>query len=194
MGNRISTMTALSELSSEAWMEVIIRSGTGFVNRRVDIETLRRAIGTLSGTESAYEIAVRYGFKGTEKEWIDTLKGKSTYELAVKYGYEGTELEWITALTRLTHLNPEDNGKYLTNDGDKIRWVLLTPRSVGLDQVDNTADLDKPISHAVQEALDTKLSAADIQPVVHDGVNTVFDRYQITDVEGSLVFDQGKFN
>lgn len=56
--------------------------------------------------KSAYEIAVANGFKGTEKEWLDSLKGangsssdgKSAYEIAVENGFKGTEEEWLASL------------------------------------------------------------------------------------------------
>jgi len=38
--------------------------------------------------------------------------------------------------------------------GEGVEWGTLDKNSLGLDQVDNTADLDKPISNAVQAALD----------------------------------------
>ena len=50
---------------------------------------------------SAYEVAVRNGYEGTEQEWLDSLvgpigpEGKSAYEVAVENGYEGTEAEWV---------------------------------------------------------------------------------------------------
>ncbi len=53
---------------------------------------------------TAYESAVKAGFKGTEAEWIESLKGEpgesgsSAYEVAVQNGYEGTEAEWIESL------------------------------------------------------------------------------------------------
>ena len=52
---------------------------------------------------SAYEIAVKNGFKGTEAEWLKSLSGdgkdgKSAYEVAVKNGFEGTEAEWLKSL------------------------------------------------------------------------------------------------
>ena len=40
---------------------------------------------------SAYEIAVKNGFTGTEIEWLNSLKPKSNYEIAVENGFEGTE-------------------------------------------------------------------------------------------------------
>lgn len=57
--------------------------------------------------KSAYQIALDNGFKGTEAEWLESLKGEdgasvyrgySSYELAVQNGYEGTLLEWLESL------------------------------------------------------------------------------------------------
>ena len=62
---------------------------------------------------SAYAIAVKHGYTGTEEEWLEYLKGEpgdtgpkgdtgltgdSAYELAVKHGYTGTEAEWTQAV------------------------------------------------------------------------------------------------
>ena len=41
----------------------------------------------------------------------------------------------------------------------------ITKKSVGLDKVDNTSDLDKPISKATQKALDKKADKEDIEEV-----------------------------
>jgi len=43
--------------------------------------------------------------------------------------------------------------------GDKT-WQVLNKQVVGLDQVDNTADHDKPVSAAAQSALDAKVSTS----------------------------------
>lgn len=52
--------------------------------------------------KSAYEIAVEYGFNGSEAEWLDSLKygkdGESAYQIAVEYGFQGTEKEWLASL------------------------------------------------------------------------------------------------
>lgn len=56
---------------------------------------------------SAYEIAVKNGFKGSESQWTGDLQGqngtdgkngKSAYELAVESGYKGTIDEWAQSL------------------------------------------------------------------------------------------------
>ena len=53
---------------------------------------------------SAYEIAVKNGFVGTEQEWLDSLQGysgtdgKSAYEVAVDGGFVGDEAAWLESL------------------------------------------------------------------------------------------------
>lgn len=60
--------------------------------------------------ESAYEIAVKNGFEGTEEEWLESLKGepgapgpagrdgKSAYAIALQEGFDGSEAEWLESL------------------------------------------------------------------------------------------------
>lgn len=68
---------------------------------------------------SAYEIAVKNGFSGTEDEWLASLKGErgedgiqgtdgekgdtgdSAYQIAVNNGFAGTEAEWLSSLNGL---------------------------------------------------------------------------------------------
>lgn len=47
---------------------------------------------------SAYEEAVRLGYKGTELEWLKTLEGDNAYQIAKQHGYEGTEYDWLQSL------------------------------------------------------------------------------------------------
>ena len=53
-------------------------------------------------------------------------------------------------------------GDNISIDGNKISVTGLTKASVGLDQVDNTSDANKPISTATQEALDAKQDIANL--------------------------------
>lgn len=51
--------------------------------------------------ESAYKISVANGYAGTEKQWLDSLKGKdgkSAYQLAVDAGFQGDEAAWLASL------------------------------------------------------------------------------------------------
>lgn len=67
--------------------------------------------------ESAFELARKNGYRGTEADWITSLKGRdgspgahgtdglSTFELARRHGYPGTEREWILRGGRLRPTN-----------------------------------------------------------------------------------------
>lgn len=57
--------------------------------------------------KSAYDIAVKNGFEGTEAEWLESLKGengtigedgKSAYDLAIDAGFTGSESDWLESL------------------------------------------------------------------------------------------------
>lgn len=75
--------------------------------------------GTGVDGKSAYQIAIKHGFVGTEQEWLASLvgpkgdhgeqgpigpqgqpglDGKSAYQLAVDNGYSGTITEWLANL------------------------------------------------------------------------------------------------
>lgn len=50
---------------------------------------------------SAYQLAVRNGYTGTEAQWLASItgvEGKSAYEVAKQEGYTGTKAEWLTSL------------------------------------------------------------------------------------------------
>lgn len=68
------------------------------VNKKMTIEDLRINLSKGPRGESAYEVAVRHGYVGTEEQWLASLEGKSAYQIAVELGYVGTEAEWIASL------------------------------------------------------------------------------------------------
>ena len=55
--------------------------------------------------DSAYGLAKKYGYTGTENDWLDSLRGekgdsgKSAYDLVVELGYKGTLSDWLASLT-----------------------------------------------------------------------------------------------
>ena len=55
-----------------------------------------------------------------------------------------------------------DGGGAVTSVNSKTGDVVLVKADLGLDQVDNTSDADKPISSATQTALDGKVDDADL--------------------------------
>lgn len=66
-----------------------------------------------------------------------------------------------------------DGTRYLTNNGT---YVPLDKNSVGLGNVDNTADLDKPISTATQNALDGKVDKSEGKSLVADTLITKLEQ------------------
>ena len=54
---------------------------------------------------SAYGLARKHGFLGSEEEWLKSLagpkgdEGDSAYEVAVRNGFQGTEEEWLMAIS-----------------------------------------------------------------------------------------------
>ena len=60
---------------------------------------LKSLVGPKGETgKSAYKSAVEGGFSGTEKEWINSLKGQDAYQLAVASGYQGDLKSWLASL------------------------------------------------------------------------------------------------
>ena len=83
------------------------------------------------------------------------LNGKQAYALAKKYTND-TVID--LGLTKVE--NSTSNGNIKIDGVETTVYTLptLTKSSVGLENVDNTSDLDKPISTATQTALDIKAS------------------------------------
>lgn len=74
---------------------------------------------------------------------------------------EKSKLEGIEAGAQVNKVN---------SVAGKIGDVVLNKTDVGLSNVDNTADLDKPISTATQAALDTKADIDDLSNVLSEEV------------------------
>lgn len=122
--------------------------------------------------KSAYKEALDNGYVGTIEQWIDSLHGNSAYEIALDHGFVGTEQEWLNSLNWFyENVNVNTSGGFLTNDGIEPFWETLTKHTVGLSNVDNTSDLNKPISIATQSALDTKVNSADLYTLTEQNVN-----------------------
>lgn len=61
---------------------------------------------------SAYGLAVKRGFKGTEEEWLASLRGsdgKSAYESAQDGGYTGTEEQFNRDLSEVSQKEASGN-------------------------------------------------------------------------------------
>ena len=116
--------------------------------------------------ESAYEIAVRNGFPGTEQEWLDSLQGekgdkgvdgengdnggegangapgeagKSAYELAKEHGLvdDGvTEAQWIASLQGTDGKDGTINFEQLTYGVNAEGYLTINGYSTGVKYAD----------------------------------------------------------
>ena len=75
---------------------------------------------------SAYEIAVKHGYTGTEDEWAKSLIGKDgadAYEVAKKAGYAGSREEWLKTLIGATGLSAYELAKSEGYEGSLSEWI-----------------------------------------------------------------------
>lgn len=109
--------------------------------------------------KSAYLTAIDNGFVGSEEQWLASLVGPQG-----ETGPAGTT-SWAGIIDKPTTLA----GYGITDAADaspvqsvagKTGDVTLAKADVGLGNVDNTSDLDKPISTATQTALNAKADAS----------------------------------
>lgn len=98
------------------------------------------------------------------------------------------------AITKIKDLQNTLRNKVNTADvisikqgGTEASTVEQAKINLGLDQVDNTADIDKPVSTAMQNALDLKAGL----DVVNDLSNTVNDKADVGDLNNYLPLTGG---
>jgi hypothetical protein len=123
MAGKISQMQPAEKLTLDALFEVVVQVAGTFKNRQVSLQTIKRDLELSTG--SAYEIAVKHGFEGTEEEWLATLVGKSAYDIAVDQGFPGTQTDWISALGALYSVTPDVKGHVLVAGDTVGEWTPL---------------------------------------------------------------------
>lgn len=74
-----------------------------FINQVAD--AVAKKLGTGA---SAYDIAVKNGFRGSEQAWLNSLVGESAYEIAVEHGFNGSEAAWLESLKGADGQNGRD--------------------------------------------------------------------------------------
>lgn len=104
--------------------------------------------------------------------------GISAYQVAVAGGFVGTEAQWLASLVGPQGIQgPQgDTGPAGTTDYNlllNLPFIPSTKADIGLANVDNTSDADKPISTATQTALNGKIDLAAL-PFKIDAANTTF--------------------
>ena len=146
---------------------------------------------------SAYQTAVANGYVGTEGEWLASLKGDKGDDAVTDAELSRTSANAVRNSTVTAKINSMDEvaaakvdkeaGKGLSandfSDAEKAKLDdhvadvgnphAVTKSQVGLGNVDDTSDVDKPISLAMQAALDV-INA--VIPATASAVNQLTDR------------------
>jgi hypothetical protein len=69
-----------------------------------------------------HQIAKQYGFTGSAKEWLESIRGSdgfTAYQIAKQYGFEGEESEWVESLKGQDGLDAYQVWLSLGNVGEK---------------------------------------------------------------------------
>ena len=128
-------------------------------------------IGSLAGSKITGTIVATNGVVTTatyaDPSWITSLAGsKITGTIVATNGVVTTatyaDPSWITSLagSKITGTIVATNGVVTTTTYSDPSWLTLSKSKVGLENVDNTTDANKPVSTATQTALDLKAPIA----------------------------------
>ncbi|MCY1446293.1 hypothetical protein D9M71_628480 [compost metagenome] len=104
----------------------------------------------------------------------------------------GTEAEWVQCFAAVYGRDAETSGKALVANVDGIgEWKALTGADVDLDQVDNTADLDKPVSDPQKTEFARYLLRSRVTTEVMK-VLLALPGIRYTDDMKDIIFDEGR--
>lgn len=160
---------------------------------------LRGSINSLKTlTLSAYAIAVKHGFKGTEKEWLQSLNlDQEAMDEAIGRYLEKNPVAMDATLTEsgkaadakatgdaIKLLQRTSEFTLNTHANDKENPHGVTKAQVGLNKVDNTSDMEKPVSNAqyvaIAKAKDEAIDVANNAQTSADNAQTAADNAQTT--------------
>lgn len=146
---------------------------------------------------SAYDIAVLNGFVGTEEQWLASLSaGLTASEIVTLLGYTpAVDVHTHVAADITDFAALASASAPVQSVAGMVGAVTLTSSDVGLGNVDNTSDADKPISTATAAALAGKLSSVGVltDALTGDGVTTAFTLSAVTAAPFVTVFIDGVY-
>lgn len=149
LGLGVYTLTATGRIPDPAYhdgyhdYEIVadLCKVTKYGSNETPIKVTANVLEGLKG-KSAYEIAVKHGYQGTEEEWIKSLtpkggaggggNGKSAYELAVENGYQGTLQEWLKSLVGKDGADAYEVAKKAGYAGSREEWLKTLIGATGL--------------------------------------------------------------
>nr|DAP88192.1 MAG TPA: tail sheath protein [Caudoviricetes sp.] len=149
LGLGVYTLTATGRIPDPAYADgyhdyeivVDLCKVTKYGSNETPVKVQANVLEGLKG-KSAYEIAVKHGYTGTEEEWIKSLtpkggaggggNGKSAYELAVQEGYKGTLQEWLKSLVGKDGADAYEVAKKAGYTGSREEWLKTLIGATGL--------------------------------------------------------------
>lgn len=152
LGLGVYTLTATGGIPDPAYADgyhdyeivVDLCKVTKYGSNETPVKVQANVLEGLKGKDgkSAYEIAVKHGYTGTEEEWIKSLtpkggagggsNGKSAYELAVENGYQGTVQEWLKSLVGKDGADAYEVAKKSGYAGSREEWLKTLIGATGL--------------------------------------------------------------
>lgn len=140
--------------------------------------TFDEATESVKGFLSAEDKKKINSLEGNFDKKVDKVPGKSLVD--------DTDIAKLSELPNNATLNTNiaDAKKAGTNAQTSINTHInninnphnVTKAQVGLDQVNNTSDADKPISIATQNALDNKVDKTDITTITNNEIDEMFNK------------------
>ena len=169
-------------------------SGSNYVSESTNVTDAIKELDTQLKTESdTLNQAIEQLDSETIKEVqldgakINPADGVVNIPLASQSGDGVMSSEDKTKLDKV--IDTGDGTKYLTDNG---AYVPLDKNSVGLGNVDNTADLDKPISTATQNALNGKVDKETNKSLVSNDLITKLEGLDDQDTLDTAIADAKK--
>jgi hypothetical protein len=183
--------TAADEAATKAYVDDVASSGAPDANATT--KGLVQLAGDLSGTAASPQIAagviVNADISGTAAIAQSKVANLTT-DLASKQAAD-SDLTDIAALTPTNDdLLQHKAGSWTNRTPAQVKTDLsLTKSDVGLSNVDNTSDAGKPVSTAMQTALDDKANTSSLASVATSGdyndlINTPTINYPVDSVNG----------
>jgi len=144
--------------------------------------------------ESAYQIDVRVkGYDGTEEEWLEEVKqGGTPYNFQADVG---TSVDtWRNIIRDVIDAFDTTANGLLVKGPDGVDFKTGTKDMVGLENVDNTADANKPLSNAMIAALGDKVSRSTVDTLLTTYVKIadIVDSLDSTSTDVPLSANQGR--
>lgn len=152
LGLGVYTLTATGRIPDPAYADgyhdyeivVPLCNVTKYGSNETPVKVTANVLEELKGKDgsSAYELAVKHGYTGTEEEWAKSLtpkggagggsNGKSAYELAVQEGYQGTLQEWLKSLVGKDGADAYEVAKKAGYAGSREEWLKTLIGATGL--------------------------------------------------------------